>query len=609
VRAPRRQERSPTRERLAELFSIVRFRRRLAHVDALPQLSLLGLVAGLLTGLVMVAFRLAYEVPLSAVLPAGDQEGFESLPLLMGLLLPIAGGLLLGVLFDRLSPEERSVGVTHVMERLARHQGHVPAQNAGIQFVAGFLALASGQSGGREGPAIHLGAAASSLLGQRLRLPNNSIRTLVGCGTAAAIAASFNTPIAGVIFAMEVVMMEYSVVSFIPVIIASVAATVVSVAVFGSSLAFNVPAMGSTSLWEIPFFIAGGVALGLLAALFIRLVQFFGGFAERPAWQRFGAAGALTGVAALVAPEVLGVGYDTVDAALVGELALGTLMLIGVLKLLVSAATSGLGMPVGFIGPVLVIGALGGGTLGTLGELAWPGQASGAGFQALVGMAAMMGAVLQAPLAALMTVLELTGNPNAIVPAMLSIVVANLTCSAFHGPRSLFVTVLEARGLTFDTAPLTMALQRAGVGSQMERRIARLKRRATAEDAHAALARDPRWIVVDTQDGPSCVLAAADLARHLETLAEQPPPEDTAPDAGSAEPTETELLIDLQEIPGLRKDVVLLQFQATLHEAMTRLKETGREAVCVTRTAAPMITPIIGVLTREDIEKYYGLRG
>ena len=94
----------------------------------------------------MVAFRLAYEVPLSAALPAGDEEGFESLPLLLGLGLPIAGGLLLGLLFDRLTAEDRSVGVTHVMERLARHQGHVPAQNAGIQFVAGFLALASGQS-------------------------------------------------------------------------------------------------------------------------------------------------------------------------------------------------------------------------------------------------------------------------------------------------------------------------------------------------------------------------------------------------------------------------------------------------------------------------------
>jgi CIC family chloride channel protein len=609
LRATRRHDSHRPRDRLTQVFSLVRFRRRLAHVDALPQLSLLGLLAGLTTGVVMIAFRLAMELPLGAVLPGGDHEAFETLPAPVVLLLPLLGGLVLGLAFQRLPQERRTVGVTHVMERLARHQGHLPATNAWAQFLGGIVALASGQSAGREGPAIHLGAAASSLLGQRMRLPNNSIRTLVGCGTAAAISASFNTPLAGVIFAMEVVMMEYSVVSFIPVIIASVSATLVSVAVFGRALAFRVPPLEGAGLWETPFFVADGLALGLLAVLFIGLVQAFGRLAERPVWQRFTAAGALTGLVGLVAPEVLGVGYDSVDAALVGELGLTALILVGGLKLLVSAACTGLGLPAGFIGPVLVIGALAGGALGTLGTQLWPAEASVSGFHALVGMAAMMGAVLQAPLAALMTVLELTGDPDTIVPAMVAIVVANLTCSVFHGPRSLFVSVLEARGLTFDTDPLTLALQRAGVGSQMERRIARAQRRLTVGEAQATLVRDPRWIVVDTEEGPTVVLAAADLRRYLETL-EAPQEEATAtlsPDAGDA--AGGERLVDLLAIPGLRKDVVLLQSQATLHEAMQRLKDTGREAVCVTRTAAPMITPIIGVITREDIEKHYGLRG
>lgn len=119
------------------------------------------------------------------------------------------------------------------------------------------------------------------------------------------------------------------------------------------------------------------------------------------------------------------------------------------------------------------------------------------------------------------------------------------------------------------------------------------------EDARSMLSRAPRWIVVDSNSEPTTVLAASDLERHMESL-------DAEREEDGRGPAPT---IDLLEIPGLRKDVVLLQSQATLHEAMTRLKETGREAICVTRTAAPMITPIIGVLTREDIEKYYGLRG
>lgn len=598
--------------RLRDSFSLVNFRRRLAHVDALPQLSLIALITGLLTGVVMTAFRLAVEEPLIALLPGGDEEAFESLPDLAVLLLPTLGGLVLGLAYQQLRPERRNVGVVHVMERLAGHQGHLPLGNAITQFLAGVVALGTGQSAGREGPAIHLGAAASSLLGQRMRLPNNSIRNLVGCGTAAAIAGSFDTPIAGVIFAMEVVMLEYTVVSFIPVIIAAVSATLISVLVYGNDVAFTVPAFEMRSLWETPFLILGGFVIGTLAVIFIALVQQVSRLSHLPVWLRFTAAGALTGTAGLIAPEVLGVGYDTVDAALVGQIGIGSLLTIVALKLAVSAASAGFGIPAGFIGPLLVIGAVAGGILGLAGAWLWPEQASGPAFYVLIGMGAMMGAVLQAPLAALMAVLELSANPNIILPAMLAIVVATLTSSQVFGRRSLFVTVLEARGLKLDSDPVTLALQRAGVGSQMERRIVRLRRRVTAEEARDALKREPRWIVIDCETGPDYVLAAADLQRHLETSAEgaSEPPESElevqdVPDLDEA----TVLLIDLMAIPGLRKDVVLVQFQATLHEAMSRLEETGREAVCVTRTAAPMITPIIGVLTREDIEKYYGFRG
>ncbi|HSG88698.1 MAG TPA: chloride channel protein [Pseudomonadales bacterium] len=599
------------KRRIQDLFSIVQFRRRLAYVDALPQLSLLALACGLITGIVMVAFRLAVEGTLVAILPGGSDESFESLPWEWYLVLPTVGGLVIGLAFERLSPERRNVGVVHVIERLARHQGHLPLSNALAQFLGGIVALATGQSAGREGPAIHLGAAASSLLGQRLRLPNNSIRTLVGCGTAAAIAASFDTPIAGVIFAMEVVMMEYTVVSFIPVIIASVAATLVAKLVYGSDVAFTVPPLQMDNFLEIPFVIMGGLLIGALAAAFSSLVELFGRLKRFPTWLRFTAAGALTGCAALLAPEVLGVGYDSVNAALAGQIGLGALVLIAVLKLTVSAASTGLGIPAGFIGPVLVIGAMAGGVIGHLGGLVWPEQASSAGFYVVVGMGAMMAAVLQAPLAALMAVLELTSNTTVILPAMLAIVVATLTTSQVFHRKSLFLTVLEARGLTLDSDPLTQALQRAGVGSQMERRIVRLRRRVGIDEAWRALRSEPRWIVIDTENGPEYVLAAADLTRHLESLAEDSTAEAGAGDTttGTDDTDATIMMIDLMAIPGLRKDVVLVQFQATLHEAMSRLKETGREAVCVTRTAAPMITPIIGVLTRDDIEKYYGFRG
>ncbi|MEE4380601.1 MAG: chloride channel protein [Pseudomonadales bacterium] len=596
------------KHRLREAFSIVRFRRRLADVDALPQLSLLALASGLVTGVVMTAFRLLLEAPLSGLTPGATTQRFEALPWQARLLLPLLGGLLLGLALQRLKPARRIVGVTHVMERLARHQGHMPLGNAWVQFVGGILALASGQSAGREGPAIHLGAAASSQLGTRLRLPNNSVRTLVACGTAAAIAASFNTPLAGVIFAMEVVMMEYTVASFIPMIIAAVSATLVAVVAHGNAPAFSVPPLLLSSLRDLPWVLLAAVVIGVVAAAFMHLVETFATLHRFPLWARITAAGAITGVAALFAPEVMGVGYDTVEDALLGEFGLALLLLVAALKLVTSAAAAGLGVPAGIIGPTLVIGATTGGALGVLGGMLLPEYASEPGLYGLLGMGAMMAAVLQAPLAALMAMLELTLNPNIILPAMLSVVVASLVSSQVFRRRSIFLTLLERRGLQYTSDPITLALQRAGVGSRMERRLVRARKRVSRAEAASLLEREPAWIVVDDAEGPVCVLAAADLARHLESDDDEAP---AAPEGAGAEgeapPADGK--VDLLAIPGLRKDVTLVPVQATLHEALAALDTTGKEAVCVTRTAAPMITPIIGVLTRADIEKYYGLKG
>ena len=157
-------------------LSIKTFRRRLASIDSVPQFAILGIASGLITGLVIVGFRVAIEWPLSGQL--ANPEHFEQLDPLVAILLPVAGSILLMGFLYLFGEYERQVGVVHVLERLSRHQGHMPARNAIVQFVAGAIALTTGHSGGREGPAIHLGAAGSSLMGHYLQLPNNSIRVL-----------------------------------------------------------------------------------------------------------------------------------------------------------------------------------------------------------------------------------------------------------------------------------------------------------------------------------------------------------------------------------------------------------------------------------------------
>ncbi len=570
-------------------------------MEALPQLSILAVAVGLFTGLVILLFRAGVNTLAAAILPDGP-ESFEALTHMERFGLPLIGAVLLSVTLSRLNDADRRVGVAHVIERLSRHQGYLPARNALVQFFGGILALVTGQSGGREGPAVHLGAASASLMGQAFQLPNNSLRVLVACGTAAAIAGSFNTPLAGVIFAMEVVMMEYTLGSFIPVIVASVVTTVMSQYLFGAQPAFLVAEQKLTSLVELPYIMLAGVCAGCVASLFIRTVQVFARLAERPFWLRAMFAGVLTGIAAQVAPEVMGVGYDTVSGAMLGELALTSLMLIVALKLLTSAAAVGLGLPVGLIGPIFVVGAALGGVLGYLGHYLQPEAGISVALYVMLGMAAMMAAVLQAPLAALMAVLELTANPSLMLPAMLIIVVATLTTSVLFRQKSVFLSTLDTLGLKYPPDPVTAHLQRAGVTSIMNRNLVRLPALCDAAEAVEAMRKQPSWVVVESEPGTvRCILLGADLSTYLETDLPRPmnpeAPETVEADAASRP-------VDLLGIPAQRLDVANLDYRSTLAEAQEVLKQKQAEALCIRRTTAPMIETVLGVVTQRDIDDY-----
>lgn len=561
-----------------------KIRIRLAGVETgLPYLAILGLLSGLLAGLVIVAFRMVVETTQSAFL-VGGPEDYESLSWQMAFLLPTLGGLVIGLLFEALKKERRHVGVAHVIERLTYYQGNLPMPNAVHQFVGAALSIISGHSVGREGPAVHLGAAAASQLGRRLALPNNSVRTLVGCGVAAAIAASFNTPLSGVVFAMEVVLLEYTIVGFIPVILAAVAATTLTRLVYGEAPAFIVPPLDLASVAELPWVIVLGFMIGILAMTFVRLLTHSTvRTAHWPFWIRTTLAGLITGLVAMLVPQIMGIGYDTVNGALLGEFAPVLLLSIAAGKLLATALGIGLGLPGGLIGPTLVIGAAFGGAFGVVGEAWFPGATAEAGFYALLGMGAMMGAVLQAPLAALVAMLELTSNPHVILPGMLAVVIAALTARQLFGTGSVFLHLMRARGLDYRHRPVAQALRRVGVASVMDRDFVTAQRKATREALEKLLARKPRWVVVE-EDGERTLLRAADLVRHLHECEEQ--------------------TVDLDEIPGERLNIAPIHVRATLQEAYESLARFNVEALYVERTRIGAKPAVYGILTHEDIESY-----
>ncbi|MES9845694.1 MAG: chloride channel protein [Candidatus Sedimenticola sp. PURPLELP] len=568
-------------ERMDEL------RLHLSRPDALIQLALLGMVTGLLAGGVIVAFRVAVEGSQSGFMPGGLAENFEALPVWARFLLPVLGGLLIGLVFHLHSGGLYVLGVARVMERMAYHQGHLTLRGFVLQFFGAAIAIISGHSVGREGPHIYLGAASGSLLGQYLTLPNNSIRTMVGCGTAAGIAASFNTPLAGVIFALEVVMMEYTLASFIPVILSAVSATAISYVVFGGEPAFAVPDMQLGSMSEIPLVLLLGVVAGMFSALFVQLIKSVAGRVQGvPFWWRTTLAGVIVGLLAMVVPQVMGIGYDTVNASLLGEIGLALLLLLTLTKLLATVASVGMGIPGGMIGPALFIGSTLGSLMGLALQTVLPQAEIDVGFYALLGMGAMMGASLQAPLAALTAMMELTHTPQIIMPGMLVIVVAALTASELFRKESLFITMLKASGLDYNTNPVMQALRRVGVASVMGKSFERPEQVLELSAAEKLLEQRPEWLLVQGEEGPVALMPALDLARYIQ----------------ESDEIET---IDLMDIPARREDVAAIHIQATLQEALELLDGGGTEALYVERTTAPGIKRIYGVLTREQVESAY----
>jgi len=570
---------------------VANYRLSMATVEGVPQLALLGAISGIIAGLVIVAFRILIEYTQMSFLPGADAENYEALSPMMRLLLATVGGLVVGLLFQYVAKSAAQVGVVHTMERLAYHQGRLPLRNAIWQFIGGAITIISGHSVGREGPSVHLGAASGSLLGQVLQLPNNSTRTLVACGVAAAIAASFNTPLAGVIFSMEVVLMEYTIAGFIPVIMAAVLATIVCHWFFGAETVFLVPDTGLGTIAELPFVLILGLVIGVLAATFIELMRRFSHIsAPYPLWQRTSLAGFIIGICALATPQVMGIGYDTVNAAMLGEFALGMLIAITLVKLLATTIGLGLGLPGGLIGPTLVIGATAGGVIGIIADALFPGSISSPGFYAIIGMGAMMGATLHAPLAALVAMLELTANPNIILPGMLAIVTAALVNSHLFGKPSVFIMLMKERGLDFRDSPMAQSLRRAGVASVMDRSFVGSEQRVTLGNARLLLEQSPDWIIVNHGDALHALLPAIDLEQYLFSE------ELRGVDANSVE-------IDLLEIPARRLDAATTHLQASLQEAYEMVAETGCEALCVVRRGSDG-KQIDGILTRKEIEAH-----
>lgn len=599
---------------------IDRFRDKLSHHDALPQMVILGVLSGLAAALLIVAFRWLIETPLALAFGA-NVDDFESLPPLLRFAVPFAGALLLGAALSFVQRQYQSVSVSHVLEQLHNNRGRLPAMNIAVQFFGGIVALASGQSVGKEGPGIHLGAGVASQLGQYFKLPDNAMRTLVACGAAAGIAASFNTPMAGVVFAMEVILMEYTITGFIPVILASVLGATINQLVFGTELSFVAVNNQGSLVSELPFMVASGFAFALTAAAFIRLHLYCLQRNSRPIWQRYLLIGVLTGTVAIYVPQILGTGYDTLNQAISNSLELRLLFIIVIAKLIVTAVATGLGMVGGIIGPTLMIGGCLGAIMGWVGN-SLVSTASEPGFYVVLGMVAMMGAVLNAPLAALIAILELSHNPGILFPAMLLVVVACVGVQTIFSYRGIFAEQLNVKGHDLHAETGKGFLSRVGVRSAMNRSFHIVSFPLSMDVIRQQVASESIWLVIKldangieeaSESNKTCsdenqsdirrqvglcnnfaLVATADLARLLDSEQHQLPDEILSPYV-------------LDELGIKLFDLALIDSLASLHNAGAVMRDSSAEVLIVVETHYIAESRILGIITRATLENYYGL--
>ncbi|WP_439103563.1 chloride channel protein [Celeribacter marinus] len=447
------------RDAIAKALAVMR-----AKGPSQIQFWFIALLIGIASGFAALLFRKGINWLQGAIYGTEDLSQLHSfasdLPWYWVLSVPVMGGLVVGVILNWFTPDGRVRSVADVIEGAALNEGRVERRAGWASAAASLVTLSTGGSTGREGPVVHLAAVISTWVSNRLHANGVTGRDLLGCAVAAAVSASFNAPIAGTLFALEVVLRHFAVHAFAPIAIAAAAGTVINRLEFGDVTEFTLVAEGALTFYvELPAFLLLGLVCGLVAAMMMRAIFMaddFGTWAQArlgiPPLFRPAIAGLMLGLLAIAFPHIIGVGYETTSMALTGQLLLWQAIVFTVLKVMAVAITMAGRMGGGVFSPALMVGALTGLSFGLIATSIFPDISGTATLYALAGMGAVAAAVLGAPISTTLIVFELTGDWQTGLAVMVAVSLSTALASRLVD-RSFFLTLLERRGVHLAAGP------------------------------------------------------------------------------------------------------------------------------------------------------------
>ncbi|AKB37786.1 putative voltage-gated ClC-type chloride channel ClcB [Methanosarcina siciliae C2J] len=405
----------------------------------------IAILIGLLTGLVIGVYDRALQYSNTLF---GMQQGFSlhDFPYYYVILMPAIGGLLVGLISHYLI--KKRYGVEGLIETVTLRGARIKLKDTFLEVFASIITISSGGALGKEAPGVLAGAGTGALLGRILKSPERQLQTLLGCGAAGGIAAAFSAPLAGVVFVVEVIYGELETRTFIPIVISSVFATLVSSTLFGIKPIQISPYQLVSPYKELGLYLILGLLAGLVSTMLIRTLYYTKDlFSRIPLHPVFKPAlgGLAVGVIGLFYPRVLGMGYNVIMDALNNEFTFQLLLILLFLKIIAFSLSLGSGGSGGTIVPSLFAGAMLGGAFGTAANVLFPGTIAESGAYAMVGMGAVFAGTARAPLTAILILFEITRDYSLILPLMFACVLSNVMSNAIYS-ESIFTEGLRRRG-------------------------------------------------------------------------------------------------------------------------------------------------------------------